>query len=345
MTQKWKNIFNGSIATVKTSIKTNISNIVLDTTSSEDATKIAEYITDKIFKGVDTLLAPADVVKDCLIDAINGDLSALSDDTIGSAIQNKIKGSLSGLLSDAISGLEKVAFDDGDIGDIVYKSDAGSVIKDIVIDQIDWAARKAAEESQPHINNIINEWGFNNIAKGTNALQEIFNGKTQFKWDEEKKLYYTEEAVFGVATHFSPLTYTETTKYSKEWVSQSSLDGINQTDSGWLSIFLGADINPSTISTDHNKYFITIPVSNDEIILKVEKILASVGVLLTTPENNTYKYGAALICGNAPIATQSQILIKFHSNLEQIGGEGNIDEQYNLIGTQDSSEYIWQRII
>ena len=29
----------------------------------------------------------------------------------------------------------------------------------------------------------------------------------------------------------------------------------------------------------------------------------------------------------------SQILFKFHSNLDQIGGSGSIEEEYNLIGT------------
>ena len=32
-------------------------------------------------------------------------------------------------------------------------------------------------------------------------------------------------------------------------------------------------------------------------------------------------------------ATESQILFKFHSNLDQIGGSGSIEEEYNLIGT------------
>lgn len=51
------------------------------------------------------------------------------------------------------------------------------------------------------------------------------------------------------------------------------------------------------------------------------------------------KYGAGLI-PMVNVATASQILFKFHSNLEQVGkGPGSIDEDYNLIGTIGSKEY------
>ena len=52
----------------------------------------------------------------------------------------------------------------------------------------------------------------------------------------------------------------------------------------------------------------------------------------------SYKYGADLWMSTT-INTTSEILIKFHSNLEQLGGTGGIDEQYNLIGTVNSSDY------
>ena len=93
-----------------------------------------------------------------------------------------------------------------------------------------------------------------------------------------------------------------------------------------------------TIKTDHNKY--------TTIINMVESFRKTFELLLTLPDflSSSYpKYGAGIIVnGGTPVATQSQILFKFHSNLEQLGGTGEIDETYNLFGKVGSSDYTYQ---
>ena len=105
--------------------------------------------------------------------------------------------------------------------------------------------------------------------------------------------------------------------------------------------------NKSYIDCNHNRNWTWVPLYEGfEIIENTEKMLGGLGILFAEPkiESNTkvYKYGAELFIANTtPVATQSQILLKFHSNLEQLGGTGEIDETYNLFGKVGSSDYTY----
>lgn len=97
------------------------------------------------------------------------------------------------------------------------------------------------------------------------------------------------------------------------------------------------------IRTDHNAFSCLVLKTSDIGLAKAEENLALKGALNPLQNDRIYKFGAALIIGlGEPIATQSQILLKFHSNLDQLGGNGDIDEQYNLLGKVGSEEYVWE---
>lgn len=85
------------------------------------------------------------------------------------------------------------------------------------------------------------------------------------------------------------------------------------------------------VKTDHNAFSCLVLKSNDSCLATTEESLVTAGALNSLSNDRIYKFGAALIIGPGKIATQSQILLKFNNNLEQIGGDSSIDEQYNTM--------------
>ena len=201
---------------------------------------------------------------------------------------------------------------------------------------------------------VINYWVYQQgytYDESTKIFTRDFSIKRTYTYDEAEELYILvniEEEYRG--------DYFEIQKQRerlKEALTKNILDDFMLTwGSGydWISeqnLYMIEEGIGGTcyIKTDHNAFTCLVLKTSDTCLAVAEENLAGVGALNSLVNDRVYKFGAALIIGPPKVATGSQILIKFHSNLEQLGGSGSIDEQYNLIGTEGSSEYTWQKTI
>ena len=101
-------------------------------------------------------------------------------------------------------------------------------------------------------------------------------------------------------------------------------------DSFHLPVYKGIG-DDTKIKTDHNKYV--------TIINNIESMQNTLNIVINQASFNCSslpKYGAGIICASSNIPYK-QILFKFHSNLEQIGGTGEMDDQYNIFGNIDAN--------